>query len=114
MNLRTKFVILALANLAICQPASQNNGFEKPRDIADPTAVDGHNRGSFMCRTIDHNECNRAIGYFVDEQRYTEHTDIAVAYDHNHWYFTGCKAEFYCDDEADYAQGISGKGIKEA
>ena len=117
--MKVELAILVLANLAMCQPAAQESDSLDPVQPDDPTVVDGHNRGSSMCGTIDHDECNKAIEFFKDEQRYKEHTEITVGYAHiglfgSLGWITGCKAEYYCDDNVDYETGISGQGIKDA
>ena len=109
---------IVLAKLAMCNPVAQLG--KEPEHPEDPHAVDGNIKGSSMCRTITHDECNRAIEYFADAQRYGEHTTIAVGYrhgvviDNRAMWHTGCKAEFYCENEEDYATGVTGKGIKDA
>ena len=109
--------VLLLAKLATCQPDAQQSS--EPEADADAHAIDGNIKGSSMCRTISNNECNLAIGFFNDTDIYHEHTSLAVAYNHGIIidtvsYVTGCKAEWYCDNEEDYKSGMSGKGIKDA
>ena len=103
-----KLAVLALAHLAICHPTAQ----DEEVSFEDPVAIDGHNRGSSMCRTINQDECNLAVGRFEDEQIYYAHTALSVVFDQ--WFFTGCKAEYSCKNEADYDSGVSGEGIKAA
>lgn len=103
---------LSLASLAMAQPLVIAN------DSEEPHAVDGNIKGSSMCRTIDNDECGKAIGFFNDDQQYLEQTHIAVGY--YQYVFglnmgmTGCKAEWNCDDPADYEKGMTGKAIKDA
>ena len=117
--MKLELAVLALANLAMCQPAPQQTTEPEPEPVDDAYAVDGNIKGSSMCRTISNNECNLAIDFFDDNHRYVEHTTIAVGYNQGNFfgdpvYVTGCKAEWYCDDEADYKAGMTGKGIKAA
>ena len=112
--MKFQLLSLALVKLAMCQP------FVSVAADEDPHAIDGNIKGSSMCRTIDNDECGKAIQHFVDDQRYTERTEIAVGYYHYGLFgekirMTGCKAEWSCDDNSgDYEKGITGKGIKDA
>ena len=117
--MKFELAVLALANLAVCQPAPQNSPAPTSEPVEDAHAVDGNTKGSSMCRTIDNDECNLAIEYFKDHQRYTEHTEITIGYNHGNFfgmpvYITGCKAEWYCENQEDYNVGMTGQGIKDA
>ena len=98
---------LSLTALGACQTATE--------DIPpQPTPTDGNVKGSSQCKTISYNECNLAIAYYNRDQLYKEHTEKSVVYGRLFGAYTGCKAEFYCYNEADYETGVTGGTIQDA
>ena len=99
--------LLSLAALGACQSTTD---LTPPQ----PTPTDGNVKGSSQCKTISYGECDTAILFYESGQLYKEHTEKSYVLYHLLSEVSGCKAEYYCDDEATYETGVTGKTIQDA
>ena len=106
-----KYLVLAFPALGFCQDWWETTTSEA---LPHPTAIDGNNKGSGMCRELDA-DCKRAVSDFDDDLAY--YSESRQVYSFPTLAFgaeQGCVAHYNCPNEEAYKTGASGPSLKEA